>query len=195
MRYYWLCPRGQRRNTWIFFEEHARGVTLRKKYKQFQCSGCGKINEDEALRLPVGDVRVNAKADFLVTDDGVPCVSDRFIEVAEAAGLSGLAFKRLPASGYSLALPVVFAKTDFERAGFQVEQPKCSVCGRYRGVYVGPMLASMGVPTNPLEIFSSDIANENQRGRVTRLFASDDAVHVLRKASVSGVFFDAMGEK
>lgn len=191
MKYFWLCPKDQRRNSWIFYEENTKGVALRKEYVQFQCAGCGKINEDEALDRPLNEgVRMNAKGDFLITDDGAPCVSKQFIQAADAAGLHGLTFKTVPTGDYALALPDVFAKTDPDRAGFQVEEPRCPVCGRYRGVYVGPMLGAMDVPVNPLTIFASDIANENWRGRVTRLFGSAEVVRALRKASVSGVLFD-----
>lgn len=194
MKYYWLAPEDQKRNTWLFRKEDDT-IVVREKYRPMMCNQCGKLDERSALTMPFdSDVELNARGDFFSSEDGVICVSRTFTAAVESSGIAGVQFKAVLDAGYYAVIPTITAHVEVEKAGFEFEQPKCPVCGRYRGVYVGPFLPGMTVPSDPLTIFSTDFPNENRLGKVERLFASQAVVKLLKSAKLKGIHYSLLGE-
>jgi len=191
LKYYTLIPKDPRNLSYVFFQDDEDDVLqVRPSYKHLQCSCCGKFDEDAALRLPIeADVRVRATRDFVGTADGLICLSNRAQQVVTDSGIAGLEFIALPGgSRYAIAVPTCLVKTDLATAGFEFQGP-CPCCGRYYGVYVGPMVASLEKPDDPMVLFTSEIWNERRWVRQTFLVASDAVVKILRANKISGVHY------
>lgn len=191
LKYYTLMTNDQRNMNYVFFQDDEDDVLqVRPSYKHLQCLGCGKFDEDAALRLPIeADVRIRATTDFVGTADGLVCLSKRAQQVVTDSGIAGLEFIALPGgSRYAIAAPTCFVKTDPSTAGFEFQGP-CPRCGRYYGVYVGPMVASLEKPDDPMMLFTSEVWNERRWVRQTSFVASDAVVKILRANKLSGVHY------
>lgn len=193
MKYYWLVPKDQRCNNFVFFREMPKRLMLRENYRPLQCSCCGKFDEDAALCLPIDrDVKIHAKSSFVGTNDGLICMSDALRQIIVSSGITGLDFLALPGdSRYWIANPICLVATDTGTAGFQYQgDPKgnpCSCCGRWRGIHIRPMLASMTLPHDPKTIFAPDVWQERLRNRETLLMCSEVVMKILKDHKVSGL--------
>lgn len=189
MKYFWLTPRDQRFNNWIFYSESMEsGVRLREEYLSLKCPKCNKIDELAAIDLGVSPgVRIRSRVDYLVSDDGIVCISAAGRRVLEEANIDGIRFVSLPGdSKYSLLLPQVFLPTDRERAGIEFLR-QCPVCRRFRETCCLPVAASMQLPEKGKVLGCPDIENESTRGREFWFLASEEVVSLFRENKLSGI--------
>ncbi len=193
MKYFWLVPKDQRNNNFVFFRETPKRLALRDIYLPLQCSYCGKFDEAAALRLPIErDAKIRAGSGFLGTDDGLICVSEALRQILVSAGIGGLEFLALPGDPqYWIANPICLVTTDAATAGFQYQGNSkgspCTGCGRWPGIHILPLLASMTLPEDPKTIFAPDVWQERIQNRVTFLMCSEIVMKILKDHRVSGV--------
>jgi hypothetical protein len=176
-------------NDWVFWYEDKMGVVRpRQIYADLVCANCGKLDEIAAIARGIDQSTViRSRRDFIALADGFIAVTARFKELLEANGGRGLRFVGLPRGERWLLWPEVRVHTDMPTAGFEFLGPQCSTCGRYREVCVGPLSRSLAVPDDPMTVFSSEIWNENARGRVLWLFAQEPISALLKQNRVSGL--------
>jgi len=192
MKYFWLVPKDQRFNNWIFYHEsNESGVRLREEYSSLKCPKCRKIDELAAIELGVSpEVRIRSKSDFLVSDDGLVCVSTSAQKVLAEMNTDSVRFVPLPGdSRYSILLPTNFAITDQGKVGMRFLR-ECPSCGRFRETCAFPAVASLTLPDQEMMIACPDIALENTRGRTFWFLVSEDAASALRAAKLSGLEYD-----
>lgn len=192
MKYFWLAPKDQRFNNWIFYREsNESGVRLREEYSSLECPKCHKIDEIAAIELGVSpEVRIRSKSDYLLSDDGLVCVSTSAQKVF--AEMSTDSVRLVPLSGdsrYSILLPTNFALTERGKAGMELHRV-CPSCGRFRETCASPAVASLTLPDQETVIACPDIALENSRGRTFWFLVSEDATSALRAAKLSGLEYN-----
>lgn len=174
-------------DTWLFFEDDQNErLVVRKEYSDLQCSCCGKINEDEAIRRGISqNFIVKSSKDWMATSEGWICVSGRFREFVSSEHIDGLNFIESPGNVFVIRSNKIVA-TDEQIAGFE-NHGLCNQCGRYRERLVGPLVASLAVPKEDRAFFASEIQNENARASYRTLFATPGLVKVLRKEKFKGL--------
>ncbi len=190
-----IVAKDSRWNDWLFFEEIGEGrPRIRPQYAPLVCKECQKVDELRALELPLPEIQLQGTWDVLGLMDGLMAVSRRFRDHALAQDLSGIDFRPFPVdSRYFLAVPSVFVDFDEGLSGFKRLGPRCSTCGRFAEVLVGPLAVSLAVPEDPLVVFSCKEWNEGARGRVEWLFATKEAIRRLKWGRFSGVeYIDAL---
>lgn len=188
MKYYWLVPKGQRHNNWIFSEEVPEvGVRLRERYRPLQCTQCKKIDERSAIRDVAGDVRIRSRSDYLITDDGIVCLSAAIQRFLSESMVEGLQFLSIPGcDDYSIALPASLISTNINKVGMEFHRP-CPACGRFRETCFFPALASLTTPSKDLAILCPDVPLEGSRGRKFFYLATQEVVALLRSRKTTGV--------
>ena len=78
MKLYWLSPKDQRHNIWVFYTESMETeIRLREQYVPLQRAECKKYDELAAIELGISpDVKIRSKSDYLISSDGLICVSE-----------------------------------------------------------------------------------------------------------------------
>jgi hypothetical protein len=178
MKYFWLSPKNQRHNNWLFYTESMEtGIRLREQYVPLQCAKCKKFDQIAAIDIGISpDVKIRSKSDYLISSDGLICVSVRFVS--------------LPGdSRYSILLPTSFVPTDPAKSHMEFHRP-CQRCGRFRETCLSPALASMSLPSGSNVFACPDLAIEGYRERRFWFLASEDVVSAFRAARLSGVEFE-----
>jgi len=193
MKYSWLSPRDQRHNNWILYTEGDNGVALRDPYLELQCTKCGKVDELTAVERGLDEnVTITSKSDYLISDDGFICVSDRFRSLLAEECISNVTFIPITDSPtHYLMLPDAFASATEASSGMEFLRP-CPMCGRYRETCLFPMLQSFETGNDPLRLLVPSIAIEGVRGRKFWFCASQQIVAALKAHKPKGLeFFEA----
>ena len=192
-REYCLFASDQHYNNYIFYKDcfDTTPLALRATYQHLKCPSCGKIDEFQAFDLPFeDDIRIRSKDDMFFTSDDLFCLSDHARRVIESTGIEGIDFRSLPSNQpYSIAVPTVFVAVDTERAGFENEGQKCNMCGRYEGVFVGPLRESYSPPLDPMKFFVPSVFNESRLGRKFIFHVSDAIRIIIKTHKLKGVQF------
>jgi hypothetical protein len=192
MKYFWLSPKNQRHNNWLFYTESMEtGIRLREQYVPLQCAECKKYDELAAIELGISpDVKIRSKSDYLMSDDGLICVSEAAQKVLLEVCPTSVRFVSLPGdSRYSILLPTSFVPTDPAKSHMEFHRP-CQRCGRFRETCLSPALASMSLPSGSNVFACPDLAIEGYRERRFWFLASEDVVSAFRAARLSGVEFE-----
>ncbi len=189
MNCFWLIPEDQRFNNWILHHDSPDvGVSLRERYASYACKKCKKVDEEAAIADGIDrEVTIQSKSDFLTTDDGFICVSQRLKELLEDQSVQGVRYLSLPADDrYMVAMPSSCLDTNLEKVGMECHRP-CPVCGRYRETCFFPSLQSIAVPEEPNDLYCPSVFIENTGGRQFLFFTSEDTVRILRSGKISGL--------
>ena len=176
---------------WLFYcDDRQNRLVVRPEYRDLTCSGCGKVNESEALRRGVSTgFVVRSQKDWIGTAEGWVCVSQRFRDVVEQNDIGGLSFLTIPSnSGHFVVEFTCLVSTNADKAGFDCKNP-CVVCGRYQEKLVGPFLESMTLPEAKKTVFVSEQANENVKAAYRPAFADRMVVKLLRESNIVGIDF------
>ncbi|MCS7017373.1 MAG: hypothetical protein NZM42_14820 [Gemmatales bacterium] len=188
--YYWLVPKDQRHNNWILYTDSLEsGVVLRPRYAGMECPRCRKLDETTAIKLKGidPDVRIRAKTDYLITDDGFICVSRRAYEVIVDNEIGGWNVVPLPGDDrYMLALPERELVTDMQKVGMKFHV-KCLQCSRYRETCGFPLLQSMQLPESPKIVCCSEVWLENIRGRRFWFLVHEEIVKIFKTHRLTGL--------
>jgi hypothetical protein len=193
LMFFWLSPRDQRHNNWIFYKESARaGVRLREELLSLQCPKCRKIDELAALETPISkEVKIRSKSDYLITDDGLICMTMTAQSVVLDAGVSGLRFIPIPGDcRYSIVLPAEFILTTRDKVGMEFHRP-CPACGRYRETCGSPAIESLSLTADTRSIVCPDVPIERTRSRQFWYLASEDVVSLFRDKALTGLDYNA----
>jgi len=189
--YFQLFPKDNKIDHWLFHVDDKGGKLItRREYEAMRCNSCGKLDEFAALAAFVPeDVVVNSPWDFVgFSDDFGIAVSRHFVDVIHDHLIKGLAFIPLPGDPRcSLLLPEVFMAVDPALAGFEYPGGKCSSCGRPKEAIIGPLIASVEKPDDPMTIFTGTEHSESVRGRRLNLFCNEQTARILRKSKISGL--------
>ena len=189
MKYYWLAPKDQRNYNWLFYEEsNETGIKLRSQYTHLLCWKCRKLDELAAVAIGLDrGVKIRSKSDYLMTDDGLICVSARGQQILAQSNIVGLTYGPVSDDGrYAIALPTCQIPVDMNSVGMEFHR-QCPECGRFRETCFFPTLASLKLDSNPLAVEFPNIAFEGTRGRKFFYLVSKDVVDLLRAAKFSGV--------
>ena len=189
MKYFWLSPKNQRHNNWLFYTESMEtGIRLREQYVPLQCAKCKKFDQIAAIDIGISpDVKIRSKSDYLISSDGLICVSEAAQKVLLEVCPTSVRFVPLPGdSRYSILLPTSFVPTDPAKSHMEFHRP-CQLCGRFRETCLFPALASMSLPSGSNVFACPDLALEGYRERRFWFLASEDVVSALRAAKLSGV--------
>ena len=189
MKLYNLVANDSSFNDWLFWYEDSAGyVRPRDAYADLVCAICGKLDEETAISRGIDpNVTIQSKRDFVEMSDGLIGASGRVRDAFDEGGIRGVRFIQLSDGNHSILWPEVRVVTDLSTAGFEFVAPRCTGCGRYREVCVGPLSRSLSVPDDPIVVFTSEVWNEDTRGRVLWLFAQEPVVRVLKKRLLSGL--------
>jgi len=188
--YFQLFPKDTKFNHWLFHVDEDGKLITRREYEMMRCNSCGKLDEFAALAAYVPeDVVVVSPWDFVgFSDDFGIAVSRHFVDVIHDHHIKGLVFIPLPGDPrYSLLLPKVFMAVDPAQAGFEYPGGKCSSCGRPKEAIIGPLIASVEKPDDPMTIFTGIEHGESVGGRRLSLFCTEQAAQILRKSKISGL--------
>lgn len=195
MEYYWLAPLDQRHNNYILHEEcvdaqERRRLRLRKSYRSMACEGCGKIDEDVAIRQGISPaVSIQSSADFLSSTDNIICISGRLKKFIREHDIGGLEFAPLPGDcNYFAVLPTREVETDVNRCGMRFVSP-CDVCGRFRETCFLPALESIQLPASHLWMVCPAIRSESVLGRDYWYLASQEVFRALMEQQFTGIDF------
>lgn len=189
MKLYWLVPKDQRNNNWVFFTESVdTGASLRDEYQSLRCHECGKIDELAAILSGISTgVKIRSKSDYLITDDGLVCTRHSLQSLLSELLPGQLQFIRLPGDeNYSILLPQKMCSVDRNRAHLESHRV-CSICERARETCGFPSVASLALPDNDCWIVCPEIAMENTRGRKFWFLGTQTVVEVLRREKIRGI--------
>jgi hypothetical protein len=191
VKYFWLSSKDQYYNNWIFFKESSsKGVQLRERYQGLCCPlwRCRKFDELVAIQLGIEpDVKIQSRSDFLTTNDGLICVSQKVCDVISQHGIVGFRLVKLPGDErYTIGLPSLVAETDLDTSGMEFHG-QCPNCGRYRETCLCPITKSMKLPTNSRAIICPSVNMESTRGREFWYLTTKEVVDIFRKHKLSGV--------
>ena len=190
VRYFELLPLDGEDEIWLFSENDENDrLVLRPEYRELACDRCGKLDEARALR-EIGIARLEIESDrqFLGTSDEFIMVGRTFQEAYETLGLNGLEFLEVPgSSSWSVVLPSVVMDVDPALAGFEIHGGHCSRCGRAREATVGPLMASITKPEDPMSVFTANAWSESVKGRRLHLFCSEAVAQGLKRSCLKGL--------
>jgi hypothetical protein len=191
MEWFWLTPQDTTHNNWLFYQENHR-LQLRDTYREIACAQCGKVKLFDALQLPLeSSVRIRTTHDFVLTEDGVICFSQRAFDIYQQYQLGGLEFIQstvLGVTDWHIVLPKQFVPVDESIAGFEYLGRPCPRCGLYKyGTAIGPLKESLTLPNNPLTIVSPSRYRENIRGIQTWLLGSHFVREIMEENQITGI--------
>jgi len=187
---YEVCPTDETNISWLFYKQDIHGqLIIRDIYKDLICPVCGKFNEFDAINRGISpDFHIQSKNDWVSTSDYQICVTKKFKKTVEDNHIEGLDFISISkGSDHFVIICTYLTETDEKLAGFNYLK-RCSHCGRYKEVIMGPLLEGMKIPQQ-LTFFVSEIANENIKVSYRPIFANDLIVNILNKAKIKGIDF------
>ena len=130
---------------------------------------------------------IASKRDFVGTDDGLVCVSQRLRDLL--LGLTdNCRFHEFDDTDYSVLLPSVVLPAD--DSGLERKR-SCSVCGRY-GEIVGLSFLGIVEELPALEIGCPDVSFESGLGRCFWYFVDDALKRALAGSAMTGIEFMRM---
>ena len=152
-----------------------------------RCPACGEmLNKWD---VPLTDLRLKRRrSDISATYDGVKTVSQRFRDVCETEGLTGLRFISLPKDKAFYAIRPIRA-VRFDAVRRQTEfLNRCDVCGRYRSV-VGatPVCLKAGESIHPKEFVWTDLEFASGDEKHPLLLCGVEAGQILKRAKLRGL--------
>ena len=152
-----------------------------------RCPACGEmLNKWD---VPLTDLRLRKRRyDISATYDGVDVVSQRFIDVYETEGLTGLRFISLPKDKAFYAIQAV------RRVAFDPTRSntrfidRCPTCGRYESVVgVTPVALKPGEKIQPKEFVWTDLEFASEDEKHPLLLCGVEAGQILKRAKLRGL--------
>ncbi len=189
---YQILAKEEADDNWLLFEDDCSGVLIpRPEYKELVCPSCCKINERSALQIGVSNrFKVPGKKDIYSSSDEYLLVSRRLRDFILTSGVKGLKFCPIPSTdNYCLMACDHFVKVNHEKVGFEYID-RCSRCDRYSEIIVGPLIAGLHVPDDPLTVFCAEIANENVKVSYYPIFATKTVKKLIENEKFSGILFE-----
>jgi hypothetical protein len=135
MKLFHFWEADQKNVHWLIHQTKSTGIgaEAKQRYQALVCPSCGKFSHDEAFRVGFDDeIKVRVRGDIFRSDDGFLCVNQRFRDLLLDDNCSGVAFKPVGQSGWSVLN--VSLRVDVTPDVFIVTKPPCEACGRNRGV-------------------------------------------------------------
>ena len=158
MRCYWLVPKDNRRNNWILYDGGRKGIAVREQYRDLCCSQCGKLDEGRAIARGLDeDLRLKTTFDINTTDDGFVYFKCDIWHQLVTLGVHGVSTIPIPGDREHLLVvpdPRLEIDVDVARSGTQFHR-QCPQCGRFRETTFFPMLESIALPSDPLQIWGT----------------------------------------
>ncbi len=151
-----------------------------------RCDACGQLSRkwEEELRPVRGPRRL--KLDVSTSYDGVGVVSQRFREVYEAAGLTGLRFLSIGARGFVVLADAV---VEFDPVGrgtrFEKHCESCGTHGAVAGAYPVLLRGGSEAPGRGFARTDLEFGSDDEKSPV--LVCGDEAAEVLRAATLRGL--------
>jgi hypothetical protein len=188
--HYELMPDGDPTDEWIFWkwDDQSDGLRLRPGLAHLMCSACGKIDEIAALQIvDLAEVHFSGRMDVLSSGEDWLIVSDTMLGALKMESIAGWTSRKIDGSPrFSILIASLEVPTKLELAGFEEHDP-CPKCGRPQERLCGPLGQGMEIPREVATLFRSSIWNESGRGKVPRIFATVQAVRLLKKHKLRGL--------
>lgn len=204
-----IMPRDSKKRTWIFHKEEKRNLVLYSRYEHYRCKNCGKIDEDTALASGIeSNITFDFADDYVLTDDGMLCMSDRLCEIMEQHAPGDLKFVAFPhGSTHKIVRPSrpgeiplspnqrILGPGNIERGslpGYPLimdSEERCIVCNRYFQVMGFPTLQEVSDNADPNSSVVASPMPERWRGISTWLFGRETLCNVLKAKKIRGCEF------
>jgi hypothetical protein len=167
-------------------------VELKERYASLQCSGCGKVDEEQALKRGIDiDVQIQSKSDYVLTNDGFIVFSAKLLDLLKKEAVHGFKTQALPGDkNYVVAWPTCLVPTNSDKAGIEVHEGICNSCGRPKVTTMLPTLSSMKIPDQEMFLFMSEIWAESRRAKEAWFTTTASVVALLKRAKITGVEYN-----
>ena len=160
-------------------------MRIKPEYESLCCSKCHRYDSDAVFDVGFKDpVTIRIKGDFAHTQDSVPAISDKFLNVLRKSKTRGYETKPLGTSGWH-ALRVT-ERVDSAEGVIEPTKPLCPECGRAKNA-VGAFahVSHLSVPKEPNAIFTTK-KSWAKRSRDRELFLTEDIAAALKAGGIKG---------
>lgn len=158
------------------------------------CSSCKKVLDRHAVvQKALDSYKSRFSGFFYHTWDGVPIVSQRFVNIYQKYGLKGLTFYLIPKlkEYYVLQCRIVLRFDTTANPAFELTKV-CSTCGRPDGAYRPypyKIIDEDETKISPLTFFQSEIEFGDKHTQAPLLFATKDILSIFKDEG-GRIFFE-----
>jgi len=191
VKYFELSAKDALDSSWILFRQPPPEglVEVRARYADLACPECRKMDERAAVARGLEpDVRLQARGDWVTTDEGFTCCSARARQTLDEAGVAGLRYIPLPADArYLLVVPEEVVRVDLEawKQCFEYGRP-CPRCGRPSEMTGQPTLECFSPPDDALVAFGTDLLQECGWAGAMSIYVSEFVRDILERNRLTG---------
>lgn len=198
MNYFWLlCDRDPSFANWVLYERDPdKPLTLRSRYRRFQCSKCKKVDELAAIKSGLdNNVVIRSRKDITRAYDDWIVVNQKAKAVLDSLAVTGVALLPLPDGKRYILLPKLRVQVvDMSSpSAMRVYGPECPACGRARERKGCPALKRLKLPKRGFDIRLLWPPLEHYRGHHQMFLVGRPIVDAIRKQGLKGPTFREAG--
>jgi hypothetical protein len=165
------------------FKEMVDGkLVVRKRYKKYTCTRCGRVDACAALSTvgldPAFQVSPGTR-EFCITCDYLYVVSDKVRSIIEG-NCDDVLFYEIQNSDNLVIWPKVIVIPDASKAYQRTR--KCAACNAYRSIVFGPE-AIQSIP----DVSMAVVLLEGPQGPMPAWFANESMAKVLKASKIKGL--------
>jgi hypothetical protein len=194
MKYYWLVSEiNEGHANWVLFH-HEPKLRLRERYKKFQCSKCGKVDELKAIKSGFeDDVVIKSRTAVTRSYEKLIVVKANVVSLLKRLKVRGVKCEPLPDGKLFVWSPVRQVEVrDPANPGIRIYRP-CAACKRPREATGLPALNMLKLPKRGFDIGLPTPSPESYYTRHFFFLVGEPIVEAFQDEGIRGCKFREAG--